>query len=64
MRQNLIGQKFNRLTVIKLLGKKSGHNNYLCQCECGNFIESLPTNFKQNKTKSCGCLKKECKSNR
>lgn len=62
-RKSLINQKFNRLTVIKLLGKKSGHNNYLCRCDCGNYIEALPTNFKQNKVKSCGCLKKETKSN-
>jgi hypothetical protein len=56
---SLIGQKFNRLTVIKLLGKKSGHNNYLCQCDCGNFTEAAPTNFKSGKIKSCGCLRKE-----
>ena len=59
MKISLIGQKFNRLTVIKLLGKKSGHNNYLCQCNCGNFTEALPTNFKSGKVKSCGCLRKE-----
>lgn len=59
MKISLIGQKFNRLTIIKLLGKKSGHNNYLCQCDCGKYIESLPTNFKQGKVKSCGCLRKE-----
>lgn len=58
-RNKLIGQKFNRLTVIKLLGKKSGHNNYLCQCDCGNFTEALPTNFKQGKVKSCGCLRRK-----
>ena len=60
---NLIGQKFYRLTVLKFLGKKSGHNNYLCKCDCGNLTEALPTNFKSGKVKSCGCLKKETKSN-
>lgn len=63
MRLSLIGQKFNRLTVVKLLGKKSGHNNYLCKCDCGNYTEALPTNFKSGKVKSCGCLKKESKTN-
>lgn len=64
---NIIGQKFNRLTVLELHHKKRyfKHNivyrvvNYwLCLCECGNYKIVSTENLKSNNVKSCGCLKK------
>jgi len=60
--EDLTGQKFNRLTVIKRVDKPETRKNrgvyWLCKCDCGN--ERLPIastgELKSNNTKSCGCL--------
>ena len=58
-RQDITGQKFGKLTVIKRLGlNSSGHSIYLCQCECGNFTKVSRPNLKSGSVKSCGCLLK------
>lgn len=56
---NLIGKKFNRLTVIEYDHSAKGHKYYKCQCECGNIHIVNGTNIKTGKVKSCGCLLKE-----
>lgn len=49
------GQRFGKLTTIKRLpGGK-----YLCQCDCGNFVEVETSNLSSGNTQSCGCLQKE-----
>lgn len=52
---NIIGQKFNRLTVLKYLGKSL----WLCKCDCGNETVSIGKELKNGHKKSCGCLKRE-----
>ena len=59
---DLIGQKFNRLLVIKRTVNKYNHKALLCKCDCGNYTIVTIQNLKSNNTKSCGCLKKEVKS--
>ena len=63
--ENLIGETFNRLTVVGI-GKKNkwGRNQWICQCDCGNMIEAVGSVLKTGKTKSCGCLQKEIVSKR
>ncbi len=56
--EDLVGQTFNRLTVIKFDHKK-GHNFWLCRCACGNEVVVDQSKLKSGHTKSCGCLKKE-----
>lgn len=66
---NIIGQKFNRLTVLELHHKvqkfkKSGHKSgfkeyYLCQCECGKYSIVEKYSITSGKIKSCGCLIKD-----
>lgn len=63
----LVGQKFNRLTVIKQLskvevrklGKKKGQRYFLCKCDCGKETVLAYTRLagknNRRKTKSCGC---------
>lgn len=65
------GQKFGRLTVIKLdnikkhinatSGSIENQEFYLCICDCGKTLVVSKTNLKRkNKpTRSCGCLHKE-----
>lgn len=66
--KSLIGQKFNKLTVLELHHKeklisKNGKQNgyeyfYLCECECGKKIIVNSHNLTRNRVKSCGCMKK------
>ena len=57
---NLIGQKFGRLLVIQETSKRANNSVvWKCQCECGNICYVSSSSLKNNKTKSCGCLKKE-----
>jgi len=61
-KQNLIGLKNNKLTVIEELPQTKqevveGRRPILCQCECGNIIKTNAYNFKSGHTKSCGCIK-------
>lgn len=61
MKENIIGQKFNRLVVIKDDGTRStkGEIKWLCQCDCGKFYHALGHRLKRGLTKSCGCLNSE-----
>jgi hypothetical protein len=59
--QDLSGQKFGRLTAIKVVGKnKKGESIWECLCDCGNITKSTCSNLKRGHTKSCGCYKKVC----
>lgn len=51
----LIGQKYGKLTVIKVADE--GRKRYVCQCDCGNTIILVPSRIKRYK--SCGCYEKE-----
>lgn len=61
MKENIIGQRFNRLVVIKDDGTRSvkGDIKWLCQCDCGKFYHALGHRLKRGLTKSCGCLNSE-----
>lgn len=52
---NLIGQKFDRLTVVETI--KS--NFYLCKCDCGNEKRVSGSDLKREHIRSCGCLRRE-----
>lgn len=66
---NLTGQKYGRLTVLKLHHKeqcyaKNGTKNgsryyYLCLCDCGNQTIVRGSHLKHGKISSCGCYLKE-----
>lgn len=61
--KNIIGNKYNRLTVIEKLDNRifgnSSKRMWLCKCDCGNTIETYTSSLTRNNTKSCGCLKNE-----
>ena len=62
--ENLIGIKFNKLTVIAESEKsKSGRPRWLCRCDCGNESIVLSYNLKNSAVKSCGCNSLEYISN-
>lgn len=55
--QDLTGQKFGKLTVIKKSSKRStnGHVKWLCRCDCGNFHETIGHSLTHGLCTSCGC---------
>lgn len=61
-----IDDKYNLLTVRKRLPNhvtKGGScfTKWLCECDCGNFVEVLGASLTSGHTKSCGCLSKKPK---
>ena len=58
MRENIIGQRFNRLVVLEDDGTRSSKREikWLCQCDCGNLYHALGYSLRNGRTKSCGCL--------
>lgn len=60
---SLIGDRFGKIVVINEGGRDStGHSRWICQCECGKIWEVDATPLKSGQTKSCGCKKKQVKS--
>lgn len=69
VKENLIGKKFGRLTVIGRDSDKTRDDGvfvpvWTCRCDCGNIVSVEQRLLKQGVTKSCGCLKSELSSDR
>lgn len=57
MRQlDLVGQKFGRLTVLRVFDTKNQKKTYVCQCDCGSLKVVVTGHLRSGHTKSCGCL--------
>lgn len=63
--KNIIGEKFDRLTVVDITDERSKDGSVIwkCQCECGNIIQCSTKKLRNKNTRSCGCLQKEIASN-
>lgn len=60
--EDLTGQRFGRLTVVRYLNKderKTKTYNWLCKCDCGNYVHAHISKLKSGYAKSCGCIVKE-----
>jgi len=57
-RENIVGQKFGRLTVIAFSHAKTD-TYWLCRCDCGNEKTYTKGHLKQKVAHSCGCWKQE-----
>lgn len=55
--QDLIGQKFNKLTVIEKVENEKNETRWKCQCECGGQTIVSRTNLISGITTSCGCIR-------
>lgn len=58
----LVGQKFGRLTVIGFSRSIDEANYWNCECECGGLTEVKTNLLKSGQTRSCGCLQKEMRA--
>ena len=57
-KDELIGEKFNRLTVLALARKEKLFKVYSCKCECGVTKEYNINQVKSGVIKSCGCSRR------
>lgn len=59
VKDDITGNKYNRLKVVKFAFRKGTNVYWQCKCECGT-IKNLPgSRIKNGDIKSCGCLRKE-----
>lgn len=57
---DLTGDRYGRLKVIERAENASdGHAQWLCECDCDKRIVVTSQSLVCNKTRSCGCLRKE-----
>lgn len=54
---DLVGKKFNRLTVLKKDNSRKRLTYYICQCDCGKIVSVSQYALTSGRTKSCGCEK-------
>lgn len=60
-KEDLTGEKFGRLTVIKPTSGRSPNGSVIweCKCSCGNLKHVAAYDLKRGRVKSCGCLSVE-----
>lgn len=56
--ENLIGRKYEKLTVVELLGSDTqGQRQWRCRCDCGGTRIVTTGNLNAGRTTNCGCKK-------
>lgn len=65
-KSDLTGRRFERLTVLGDVGKRTSKGNILwhCLCDCGKITFVRGDHLKNGKIKSCGCLNDELRRQR
>lgn len=59
-RNNLIGQTFGRLTVLRVAGLNARQNVlWHCACVCGGTASAPAYDLRKGRVQSCGCLVRE-----
>lgn len=61
IRKDMTGERYGRLTVVKLAchGSKNTPAKWLCKCDCGNYTEVRRAHLVNGNIKSCGCYNRE-----
>jgi hypothetical protein len=54
-----IGDRYNKLSIVKEIEKEGVYRVFLCNCDCGNEVKVRLGNLRNNHTTSCGCFRKE-----
>jgi len=60
--RDLVGQKFGKLTVVKLVEygtPELGYHKWECQCDCGEYIRVWEDKLTSGRVYSCGCPKRD-----
>lgn len=56
---DLSGQRFSRLTVLRLREDLPWSKRWECACDCGATVLTNSTFLRRGNTKSCGCLQRD-----
>jgi hypothetical protein len=56
---DLSGQRYGRLVVIKRVGTRLGHPEWLCKCDCGKDHVATTHALRRGICQSCGCYRNE-----
>lgn len=56
--ENLVGNKYGKLTVIAFDKKQGTMAKWLCKCDCGNIKSVRGDHLKSGEIRSCGCMAK------
>lgn len=56
---NLVGQRFDRLSVVARVESKNHNARWLCRCDCGSETVVASTKLVSGNTRSCGCLQRD-----
>lgn len=59
LRENIIGKRYGRWTVIEYIEDRNHKPYYLCKCNCGTEREICRDYLVNGTSQSCGCLQKE-----
>lgn len=51
------GNRYGRLTVIRKGSPTRSGSKWVCQCDCGNWVEVAGSSLRTGNTKSCGCYR-------
>ena len=62
MSTDITGQKYGKLTAIKLYHTTRNGAFWLCQCECGNTCVASEDNLKAGRMTSCRCVRESKRS--
>ncbi len=57
--QDLTGQKFGTLTVVKFSHRKNNRTYWICKCDCGTIKTYRADFLKRKQPPSCGCIGKK-----
>lgn len=60
--RDITNMRFGRLVAIERTGSRNGHAVWLCECDCGNRIETTVNCLVKGHTRSCGCLANEMRA--
>lgn len=56
---DIVGNKYNRLTVIAKDQTIDARARWKCRCECGNEVVVRGIDLRNDTSKSCGCLRRD-----
>ena len=57
--EDIVGNKYGRLTVVGRAPNRGKNAMWECVCECGNTVVVYGMNLRKGLSKSCGCYRRE-----
>lgn len=64
LKNDLTGNRYERIVVLQRAENKNGRVAYLCKCDCGKEFVTLAQHITRGFVKSCGCGNREKASQR